>query len=148
MIRLLGTAIALLALVSVLHFAEATEPTPLRIGMTPAISGPYTEYGAGNGRTVELPIAAQGARRRINDRKNAFDPVVDDQIIPDRAVQKKCELLDDKSLVGSADSEPALAVVEMAAANGRTFMSQSHNRPQSPTQIVMHPPQPKAIARA
>ncbi|MHA6848738.1 ABC transporter substrate-binding protein [Ralstonia syzygii] len=126
MIQLLGRAIALSMLMVVAHSAAASESTPIRIGMTSAVTGPYNEYGEGNKRGVELAVAEWNARGGVNGHRVELAIVLDDQLIPDRAVQNMRKLLDDKSLVGfigPAGSGPALAVVAMAAADGRPFMN-------------------------
>lgn len=126
MIRLLGKSLAVSLLMVAAHAATAAEPSSIRIGMTSAITGPYNEYGEGNKRGVELAVADWNARGGINGRKVELATVLDDQLIPDRAVQNMRKLLDDKSLVaiiGPAGSGPALAVVAMVAADGRPFIN-------------------------
>lgn len=52
--------------------------------------------------------------------------LLDDQLVPDRAVQNMRRLLDNQELVaiiGPAGSGPTLAVIEMAAADGRPYMN-------------------------
>lgn len=82
MIRLLGKAIALSALVNVLPPAGATVPSPLRMGLAPTLMLVGSTISAG-----ERPTAEWSSRRRTNVRNGGLAPVLDDQIIPDRAVQ-------------------------------------------------------------
>jgi branched-chain amino acid transport system substrate-binding protein len=98
----------------------------IKIGMTSALTGPYNEYGEGAKRGIELAIERWNAAGGINGRKIELAMLLDDQLVADRAVQNMRRLLDNKELVaiiGPAGSGPTLAVVELAAADGRPFIN-------------------------
>lgn len=105
---------------------SALAQSTIKIGMTSALTGPYNEYGEGGKRGVELAIERWNARGGINGKKIELAMALDDQLVPDRAVQNMRRLLDNKELVaiiGPAGSGPTLAVIEMAAADGRPYMN-------------------------
>lgn len=125
-LRTIGASIAAsalsLALLSPPSFAQDT----IKIGMTSALTGPYNEYGEGGKRGVDIAIERWNARGGINGKKIELAMALDDQLVPDRAVQNMRKLLDDKGLagiIGPAGSGPTLAVIEMAAADGRPYMN-------------------------
>ena len=98
----------------------------IKIGMTSALTGPYNEFGEGNKRALELAIDRWNSKGGINGKKIELAMVLDDQLIPDRAVQNMRRLLDNKSLVaiiGPAGSGPTLAVIDMATADGRPYIN-------------------------
>ena len=104
----------------------------IKIGMTSALTGPYNEYGEGGRRGVELAIERWNARGGIDGRKIELAMLLDDQLVPDRAVQNMRRLLDNKELagiIGPAGSGPTLAVIEMAAADGRPYINQVAQTP-------------------
>ncbi|TAK73002.1 MAG: amino acid-binding protein [Betaproteobacteria bacterium] len=118
-------AVAVTAAIS-LAVTPATAQQTIRIGMTSALTGPYNEYGEGGKRGVELAIEKWNAKGGINGKKIELAMLLDDQLVPDRAVQNMRRLLDNKELVaiiGPAGSGPTLAVIEMAAADGRPYMN-------------------------
>lgn len=123
----LAGAVAAVSLAATLGIQPAqAEGDPIRIGMTSALTGPYNEYGEGNHRGVQLAVEKWNANGGINGRPIELAVVLDDQLVPDRAVQNMRRLLDDDSLVafiGPAGSGPVLAVIEMAAADGRPYMN-------------------------
>jgi branched-chain amino acid transport system substrate-binding protein len=99
---------------------------PIKIGMTSALTGPYNEYGEGAKRGVELAIEKWNAKGGINGKKIELGMLLDDQLVADRAVQNMRRLLDNKELsaiIGPAGSGPALAVIDMAAADGRPYVN-------------------------
>lgn len=124
-LRSIGVSIAAafgIALLSTPGFAQDT----IKIGMTSALTGPYNEYGEGGKRGVDIAIEKWNARGGINGKKIELAMALDDQLVPDRAVQNMRKLLDNKDLVGiigPAGSGPTLAVIEMAAADGRPYMN-------------------------
>ncbi|MFC5357763.1 ABC transporter substrate-binding protein [Azospirillum himalayense] len=138
-IRLLGAAVTLtsaLALSAGSAGSAAAQDT-IKIGMTSALTGPYNEYGEGGRRGVELAIEKWNAKGGINGKKIELAMLLDDQLVPDRAVQNMRRLLDNKELVaiiGPAGSGPTLAVIEMAAADGRPYMN-----PVAQTPTVTYP---------
>lgn len=98
----------------------------VKIGMTTALTGPYNEYGEGAHHGVELAIERWNAKGGINGKKIELAMLLDDQLVPDRAVQNMRKLLDDKDLVGiigPAGTGPSLAVIDMATLDGRPYMN-------------------------
>jgi len=98
----------------------------IKIGMTSALTGPYNEYGEGAKRGIELAIERWNAKGGINGKKIELAMLLDDQLVPDRAVQNMRRLLDDKDLVaiiGPAGTGPTLAVIDMATVDGRPYMN-------------------------
>ncbi|QCO06344.1 ABC transporter substrate-binding protein [Azospirillum argentinense] len=135
-IRLLGAAVTLTSALA-LSAGSATAQDTIKIGMTSALTGPYNEYGEGGRRGVELAIEKWNAKGGINGKKVELAMLLDDQLVPDRAVQNMRRLLDNKELVaiiGPAGSGPTLAVIEMAAADGRPYMN-----PVAQTPTVTYP---------
>ncbi|CAO3363626.1 ABC transporter substrate-binding protein [Azospirillum palustre] len=134
-IGLIGAA-ALTATIA-LSAGSAAAQDSIKIGMTSALTGPYNEYGEGGRRGVELAIEKWNAKGGINGKKIELAMLLDDQLVPDRAVQNMRRLLDNKDLVafiGPAGSGPTLAVIEMAAADGRPYMN-----PVAQTPTVTYP---------
>lgn len=110
--------------------AVLTEPAraqdSIKIGMTSALTGPYNEYGEGIRRGIELAIERWNAKGGINGKKIELAMLLDDQLVPDRAVQNMRRLLDNKDLVaiiGPAGTGPTLAVIDMAELDGRPYMN-------------------------
>jgi branched-chain amino acid transport system substrate-binding protein len=104
----------------------ASAQDTIKIGMTSALTGAYNEYGEGGRRGLELAIEKWNAKGGINGKKIELAMLLDDQLVADRAVQNMRRLLDNKELVaiiGPAGSGPTLAVIEMAAADGRPYMN-------------------------
>ncbi|KAA0684921.1 ABC transporter substrate-binding protein [Azospirillum brasilense] len=135
-IRLLGAAVTLTSAIALSAGSAAAQDT-IKIGMTSALTGPYNEYGEGGRRGVELAIEKWNAKGGINGKKVELAMLLDDQLVPDRAVQNMRRLLDNKELVaiiGPAGSGPTLAVIEMAAADGRPYMN-----PVAQTPTVTYP---------
>ncbi|CAO3438291.1 ABC transporter substrate-binding protein [Azospirillum argentinense] len=135
-IRLLGAAVTLTSALA-LSAGSAVAQDTIKIGMTSALTGPYNEYGEGGRRGVELAIEKWNAKGGINGKKVELAMLLDDQLVPDRAVQNMRRLLDNKELVaiiGPAGSGPTLAVIEMAAADGRPYMN-----PVAQTPTVTYP---------
>ncbi|WP_454019763.1 ABC transporter substrate-binding protein [Azospirillum sp. Marseille-Q6669] len=135
-IRLLGAAVTLTSALALSAGPAAAQDT-IKIGMTSALTGPYNEYGEGGRRGVELAIEKWNAKGGINGKKVELAMLLDDQLVPDRAVQNMRRLLDNKELVaiiGPAGSGPTLAVIEMAAADGRPYMN-----PVAQTPTVTYP---------
>ncbi|GLK96091.1 amino acid-binding protein [Achromobacter xylosoxidans] len=115
-------AVAVAALVS----GSALAADTIKIGMTSALTGPYSEFGEGNRRAVELAVEQWNAKGGINGKKIEIAMLLDDQLNPDRAVQNMRAILDNKEIVGiigPAGSGPTLAVIDMAQADGRPYMN-------------------------
>lgn len=98
----------------------------IRFGMTSALTGPFNEFGEGNRRAVMLAVEQWNERGGINGQMIEIEPLLDDQLNPDRALQNMRRILDDDrvvGIIGPAGSGPTLAVIEMAAADGRPYMN-------------------------
>jgi branched-chain amino acid transport system substrate-binding protein len=116
----------LAAAVAALVSGAALAADTVKIGMTSALTGPYSEFGEGNRRAVELAVEQWNAKGGINGKKIEIAMLLDDQLNPDRAVQNMRAILDNKDIVGiigPAGSGPTLAVIDMAQADGRPYMN-------------------------
>ncbi len=121
-----GLLTAAAATVAVMAISPASAQQTIKIGMTSALTGPYNEYGEGARRGVELAIERTNAKGGINGKKVELATLLDDQLVPDRAVQNMRKLLDDKDLVaiiGPAGTGPTLAVIDMVTVDGRPYMN-------------------------
>ncbi|MHB1011847.1 MAG: ABC transporter substrate-binding protein [Desulfobacteria bacterium] len=121
-----GFALFTAAVTSLIAFSAVLAADTIKIGMTSALTGPYNEYGEGNRRAVELAVEKWNKAGGINGKKIEIALLLDDQLVPDRAVQNMRKILDNKEIVGiigPAGSGPTLAVINMAAADGRPYMN-------------------------
>jgi branched-chain amino acid transport system substrate-binding protein len=112
---LLATAFAL---ISPLVGAQHT----IKLGMTSALTGPFNEFGEGNRRGVVLAIDEWNKKGGINGKKIELAEALDDQLVPDKAVQNMRRILDNKEIVAiiaPAGSGPALATIDMLEVDGR-----------------------------
>ena len=110
---------------------------PVRIGNTGALTGPYNEFGEGVRRGILLAIDSWSEKGGVLGRKIELAQSLDDQLVPDRAVQNMRKIMDDPKvdlIVGPGGSGPALAVIQMASVDGRPFCN-----PQAQTPSVVHP---------
>lgn len=110
----------------------AQDNGPVKIGFTGALTGPYNEYGEGLRRGITLAVEEWNKRGGVNGRKVEFPEPLDDQLVPDRAVQNTRRILDDKSvqlIVSPSGSGPTLAVVDMVMADGRPFCNAQAQAP-------------------
>ena len=124
----LGIMVVFLSVVAFLPMpgGVAMAADTIKIGMTSALTGPYNEFGEGNRRAVELAVEKWNKAGGINGKKIEIALLLDDQLVPDRAVQNMRKILDNKEIVGiigPAGSGPTLAVINMAAADGRPYMN-------------------------
>lgn len=125
----LGLALATLA-------AGASAQT-IKIGNTGALTGPYNEFGEGTRRGIELAIDRINARGGVLGRKVELAISLDDQLVPDRAVQNIRRILDSKEIdviVGPGGSGPTLAVIDMVTVDGRAYCN-----PQAQTPSIVYP---------
>lgn len=107
----------------------------IKLGYTGALTGPYNEFGEGLRRGVVLAIDEWNAKGGVNGKKVELVDAMDDQLIPDRAIQNMRRILDNKdinAILGPAGSGPTLAVIDMIVADGRPFCN-SHA--QAPTVV-------------
>lgn len=99
-----------------------SQQTPIKLGLTAALTGPFNEFGEGIRRGATLAVEEWNRKGGVNGRKVELAEVLDDQLVPDRAVQNMRRILDNKDIVGiiaPAGSGPALATVDMVEADGR-----------------------------
>jgi len=97
----------------------------IKIGMTSAVTGPYSEYGEGNKRGVELAIEKWNENGGINGKQIEIE-ILDDQLVPDKAATNIQQLLADPEIVaiiGPAGSSPGLATVPITEAKGMVHMN-------------------------
>src|SRR5660397_32868 len=112
----LGIMVVFLSVVAFLPMpgGVAMAADTIKIGMTSALTGPYNEYGEGNRRAVELAVEKWNRAGGIDGKKIEIALLLDDQLVPDRAVQNMRKILDNKEIVGiigPAGSGPTLAVI-------------------------------------
>lgn len=125
----LGLALATLA--------AGTSAQTVKIGNTGALTGPYNEFGEGTRRGIELAIDRINARGGVLGRKVELAISLDDQLVPDRAVQNIRRILDSKEIdviVGPGGSGPTLAVIDMVTVDGRAYCN-----PQAQTPSIVYP---------
>ncbi|MFO1028220.1 MAG: ABC transporter substrate-binding protein [Acetobacteraceae bacterium] len=109
----------------------------IKIGFTTALTGPFNEFGEGYKRGIELAIEKLNKSGGVLGRQIEIAMMLDDQLIPDRAVQNMRRVLDNKEIVGlfcPSGSGPTLAVIDMVQADGRPTMN-----PQAQTPTVIYP---------
>lgn len=112
--------------------ATAQDAGPIKIGFTGALTGPYNEFGEGLRRGITLAVEEWNKRGGVNGRRVELAEPLDDQLVPDRAVQNMRRILDDKSIqliVGPSGSGPSLAVVDMVASDGRPLCNAQAQTP-------------------
>lgn len=105
--------------------SDSDSKEPIKIGMTSALTGPYSEFGVGNKRGVELAIEKWNKNGGINGRKIEL-VALDDQLVPDKAAVNMQQLVEDDEIVaiiGPAGSGPALATVPITEAAGKVHMN-------------------------
>lgn len=137
--RFMVAGLAQTALAAVLCAGQtvAQESGPIRIGFTGALTGPYNEFGEGLRRGITIAVEEWNKKGGVNGRKLELAEPLDDQLVPDRAVQNMRRILDDKGIhviVGPSGSGPSLAVVDMVVADGRPFCN-----PQAQTPAIVYP---------
>jgi branched-chain amino acid transport system substrate-binding protein len=134
--RISVTAIAsslLLSSAAPLAQAQAPAQGTIKLGMTSALTGPFNEFGEGNRRGVVMAIEMFNKNGGMNGRKAELAEALDDQLVPDRAVQNMRRILDNKDIVGiiaPAGSGPALATMDMLEADGRPVCNPLAQSPQ------------------
>jgi branched-chain amino acid transport system substrate-binding protein len=103
--------------------AQATNP--VKIGLTTALTGPYSEFGVSQKNVVEIAIEQANARGGVKGR-----PVVlvsyDDGLVPARAQSNMRRLLEEDkvdAVIAPAGSGPALAVAPLVVADNVVMMT-------------------------
>jgi branched-chain amino acid transport system substrate-binding protein len=144
--------LTLLAATFLLASPMASAQQTIKLGMTTALTGPFNEFGEGNRRGVVLAIDEWNKKGGINGRKIELAEAMDDQLVPDKAVQNMRRILDNKEIVAiiaPAGSGPALATIDMLEADGRPSCNPLA---QSPSVIYPkgkdHPPRKNVVSVA
>ncbi len=135
--RQTATAATLSALMLAGLFAASATAETVKIGTTGALTGPYNEFGEGARRGVELAVDRWNAQGGLLGDKVELAVALDDQLIPDRAVQNVRRILDDPEIdviVGPGGSGPTLAVIDMVTVDGRPYCN-----PQGQTPSIVYP---------
>jgi branched-chain amino acid transport system substrate-binding protein len=110
---------------------------PVKLGFTAALTGPFNEFGEGIRRGAELAVTEANRQGGVLGRQVELAEVLDDQLVPDRAVQNLRRILDNKEIVGlmaPSGSGPTLAVIDMIQADGRPIIN-----PQAQTPSIVYP---------
>ena len=118
----------------------AQNTAPIKLGLSAALTGPFNEFGEGIRRGAEIAIEEWNASGGVLGRKIELAEVLDDQLVPDRAVQNVRRILDNPdivAMVAPGPSGPTLAVVGMVVADGRPMCN---SQAQTPT--IVHPDGP------
>ena len=138
--HLLATAGALAGSAALAGAARAQPAGPIKIGFTTALTGPFNEFGEGYKRGVEIALDKVNKAGGVLGRQVEIGMLLDDQLIPDRAVQNMRRILDNKEIVAllcPSGSGPTLAIADMVTADGRPIMN-----PQAQTPTVIYPDGP------
>lgn len=117
--------------------ARAQGGGTIKLGFTAALTGPFNEFGEGIRRGAELAVAEANRQGGVLGRQVELAEVLDDQLVPDRAVQNMRRILDNRDIVGlmcPSGSGPTLAIVDMVVADGRPIIN-----PQAQTPSIVYP---------
>lgn len=110
---------------------------PIKFGFTAALTGPFNEFGEGINRGAQIAVEECNKAGGINGRMVELAEVLDDQLVPDRAVQNLRRILDNREIVGlmcPSGSGPTLAIADMIQADGRPIIN-----PQAQTPSIVYP---------
>lgn len=133
---ILATMAASIIIAGIVATAPALAQT-VKIGVTGALTGPYNEFGEGVRRGALLAIERWNARGGVLGRQIELALALDDQLVPDRAVQNLRRILDTPEIdviIGPGGSGPTLAVIDMATVDGRPYCN-----PQAQTPTIVYP---------
>ncbi|WP_240757134.1 ABC transporter substrate-binding protein [Roseicella aquatilis] len=109
----------------------------IKFGFTAALTGPFNEFGEGINRGAQIAVEECNKTGGINGRMVELAEVLDDQLVPDRAVQNLRRILDNREIVGlmcPSGSGPTLAIADMIQADGRPIIN-----PQAQTPAIVYP---------
>ena len=112
-----GISVLLSALVLAVSPAKAADP--VKIGMSTALTGPYSEFGIMQRNAVDIAVEQFNAKGGIKGRPIQI-VLYDDGLVPARAQANVRRLIDDdkvQALIAPAGSGPNLAVNPLAIAN-------------------------------
>ena len=111
------TALAGVALAALVGIASASaEDGTIKLGFTGALTGPFNEFGEGIRRGIDIAIEEWNKKGGVNGKKLELAELLDDQLVPDRAVQNMRRILDNEEIVaiiGPSGSGPTLAIIDM-----------------------------------
>lgn len=131
-------AVAAASAVALGAFAAApAQADTVKVATTGALTGPYNEFGEGARRGVLLAIDRWNAKGGVLDKEIELAIAMDDQLVPDRAVQNMRRILDTPDvdvIVGPGGSGPTLAVIDMVTVDGRPYCN-----PQGQTPSIVYP---------
>lgn len=121
--RLLGAGLVLAcALAAATGRVAAAEP--VRIGLTTAITGPYSEYGESMRNVVQIAVDDRNAKGGIKGRPVELI-VYDDQLQPNRAQTNMRRLLEEDrvdAVLAPAGSGPTMAIIPLVLARNVVTM--------------------------
>jgi branched-chain amino acid transport system substrate-binding protein len=103
--------------------AQAADP--IKIGMSTAMTGPYSEFGIMQRNAVDIAVEQVNAKGGIKGRPIQI-VLYDDGLVPARAQANVRRLIDDDkvvALIGPAGSGPNLAVNPLAIANNMILIN-------------------------
>jgi branched-chain amino acid transport system substrate-binding protein len=109
----------------------------IKFGFTAALTGPFNEFGEGINRGAQIAVEECNKAGGVNGRMVELAEVLDDQLVPDRAVQNMRRILDNRDIVGlmcPSGSGPTLAIADMIVADGRPIIN-----PQAQTPTIVYP---------
>jgi branched-chain amino acid transport system substrate-binding protein len=131
--RSLALGAAVLALPGLARAQSGT----IKFGFSAALTGPFNEFGEGINRGAQIAVEACNKAGGVNGRMVELAEVLDDQLVPDRAVQNLRRILDNPEIVGlmcPSGSGPTLAIADMIQADGRPIIN-----PQAQTPAIVYP---------
>ena len=118
-----GFLVANLAATLVLGVAHAADP--VKIGMSTALTGPYSEFGVAQKNAVDIAVEQFNAKGGIKGRPIQV-VLYDDGLVPARAQANVRRLIDEDkvvALIAPAGSGPNLAVNPLAIANNMILIN-------------------------
>lgn len=109
----------------------------IKLGFAAALTGPFNEFGEGINRGAQIAVEEYNKADGINGRMVELAEILDDRLVPDRAVQNLRRILDNREIVGlmcPSGSGPTLAIAGMVQADGRPIIN-----PQAQTPAIVYP---------
>lgn len=131
--RTLALGAAALAMPGLVRAQSGT----IKFGFSAALTGPFNEFGEGIHRGAQIAVEECNKAGGVNGRRVELGEVLDDQLVPDRAVQNLRRILDNRDIVGlmcPSGSGPTLAIADMIQADGRPIIN-----PQAQTPTIVYP---------
>ena len=130
--RSIALGLAQTALATLLLAGGAQAQDTIKLGFTGALTGPYNEFGEGLRRGITIAIEEWNKNGGVNGKKVELAEPLDDQLVPDRAIQNMRRILDNKdihALIAPSGSGPTLAIVDMVVADGRPMCNSQAQTP-------------------